>query len=42
MTTTATDTATRVDEIAEGIYRIATSVAVIPGGFSFNQILVAD
>jgi flavorubredoxin len=42
MTTTGTDTAARVDEIADGIYRISTSVPVIPGGFTFNQILVAD
>jgi flavorubredoxin len=41
MTTTA-DTAARVDEIAEGIYRISTPVTLIPGGFSFNQYLVAD
>ena len=41
MTTTA-DTATSVDEIADGIYRISTPVTLIPGGFSFNQYLVAD
>ena len=41
MTTTA-DTAARVDEIADGIYRISTPVTLIPGGFSFNQYLVAD
>ena len=41
MTTTA-DTATRVDEIADGIYRISTPVTLIPGGFSFNQYLLAD
>jgi flavorubredoxin len=33
---------TRVDEVAEGIYRISTPVDVIPGGFSFNQYLIAD
>ena len=33
---------TRVDEIAEGIYRISTPVSEIPGGFSFNQYLVID
>ena len=34
----------RVDEIADGIYRISTSVPIpaIPGGFTFNQILVRD
>ena len=35
---------TRVDEIADGIYRISTSVPIpaIPGGFTFNQFLVRD
>lgn len=35
---------TAIDEIADGIYRISTSVTGIdvPGGFSFNQYLVAD
>jgi flavorubredoxin len=35
---------TRVDEIADGIYRINTPVTGIdiPGGFSFNQYLVVD
>ena len=35
---------TRVDEIADGIYRISTSVPIpaIPGGFTFNQILIRD
>lgn len=33
---------TRVDEIAEQIYRISTSVSEVPGGFSFNQYLVVD
>jgi flavorubredoxin len=35
---------TRVDEIAEGIFRISTSVPIpaIPGGFTFNQILIRD
>ncbi|MDH6124595.1 MBL fold metallo-hydrolase [Kitasatospora sp. GP82] len=34
---------TRVDEIAEGIYRISTFVAEIapPAGFTFNQFLIA-
>jgi flavorubredoxin len=34
---------TRVDEVASGIYRICTPVppAAMPGGFSFNQYLVA-
>jgi flavorubredoxin len=33
---------TRVDEVAEGIYRISTPVTVLPGGFTFNQYLVVD
>jgi flavorubredoxin len=33
---------TRVDEVADGIYRISTPVTVLPGGFSFNQYLVVD
>ena len=35
-------TDTTIDEIADGIYRISTPVAAIPGGFSFNQYLVVD
>jgi flavorubredoxin len=33
---------TRVDEVADGIYRISTPVDLVPGGFSFNQYLVVD
>lgn len=35
---------TRVDEIADGIFRISTSVPLpaLPGGFTFNQILIRD
>jgi flavorubredoxin len=35
---------TRIDEIAEGIFRIHTPVppTAIPGGFSFNQYLLLD
>ena len=33
---------TRVDEVAAGIYRISTPVDAIPGGFTFNQYLIAD
>ncbi len=33
---------TRIDEIADGIYRISTPVTVIPGGFTFNQFLIVD
>ncbi len=34
----------RVDEIANGIYRINVPVppTVVPGGFSFNQYLIID
>ena len=43
MTTRTSSDATRVDEIADGIYRLATAVD-LPGGmaFSFNQYLVDD
>jgi flavorubredoxin len=35
---------TRIDEIADGIYRLSTLVAEVapPAGFSFNQFLVLD
>ena len=33
---------TRIDEIADGIYRISTQSEVIPGGFTFNQFLIRD
>jgi flavorubredoxin len=33
---------TRIDEIADHIYRISTPVAAIPGGFTFNQYLIDD
>jgi flavorubredoxin len=38
------DSGTRIDEIADGIYRIATPVppSAVPGGFSFNQYLIVD
>ncbi len=37
-----TDSPTRVDEIANGIFRISTAVGeeVMPGGFTFNQFLI--
>lgn len=37
-------TGTRIDEIANGIFRISTPVSpeVIPGGFTFNQFLIVD
>ena len=38
------ESGTRVDEIADGIYRISTPVppASFPGGFTFNQFLIDD
>ena len=33
---------TSLDEIADGIYRISTAVDALPGGFTFNQFLIAD
>jgi len=35
---------TRIDEIADGIYRISTKVPpeFLPGGFTFNQFLIDD
>lgn len=39
---TNSQSGTAVDEVAGGIYRIHTPVADIPGGFSFNQYLIAD
>lgn len=34
------DEATRVDEIADGVYRLSTYTEAVPGGFTFNQFLV--
>ena len=38
------DTGTRIDEIADGIFRLCTPVppSAFPGGFTFNQYLVRD
>jgi flavorubredoxin len=36
------NSSTRIDEIVDGIFRISTSLPVIPGGFTFNQILIRD
>ena len=36
------ESGTNVEEIGEGIYRINTPLSLVPGGFSFNQYLVAD
>lgn len=35
-------TGTRIDEVADGIYRICTPLDVIPGGFTFNSYLITD
>ena len=40
MTITNAQSGTNVHEIAPSIFRISTPVAAIPGGFTFNQILV--
>jgi flavorubredoxin len=32
---------TRTDEIADGIHRISTALPALPGGFTFNQFLIA-
>jgi len=42
MGVTNKQTGTRIDEIGAGIYRIHTPFTDIPGGFSFNQYLLAD
>jgi flavorubredoxin len=42
MTTNLKASTTKVDEIADGIYRISTPVDVVPGGFTFNQFLIED
>lgn len=39
------ETGTRIDEIDDGVYRISTPIPPgpgAPGGFSFNQFLIAD
>ncbi len=44
MPTTNQDSGTRIDEVADGIYRISTPVppSAMPGGFTFNQYLLLD
>ncbi len=44
MTVTNPESGTNVHEIASGIFRISTPVppGAIPGGFTFNQILIVD
>ena len=42
MGVTNAQSGTRVDEVADGIYRINTPFRDVPGGFSFNQYLIRD
>ncbi|MFO1419202.1 MAG: hypothetical protein U1E83_11105 [Methylotetracoccus sp.] len=42
MTVTNHQSGTRIDEIADRIYRISTPVSIPGGGFSFNQYLIDD
>ena len=44
MTVTNTQSGTNVHEISAGVYRISTPVppSQLPGGFTFNQFLIAD
>lgn len=42
MSITNQQSGTNVHEIAAGIFRISTPASTIPGGFTFNQILVVD
>jgi flavorubredoxin len=42
MTITNAQSGTNVHEIAANIYRISTPAEIMPGGFTFNQILVVD
>jgi flavorubredoxin len=42
MTITNRESGTQIDEVADGIFRISTPLAAVPGGFSFNQYLVMD
>ncbi|HUQ02208.1 MAG TPA: hypothetical protein VM261_06900 [Kofleriaceae bacterium] len=42
MTTTNSQTGTRIDEISDRIFRISTPIRDMPGGFTFNQYLVVD
>ena len=42
MTMTNVASGTNVHEIADGIFRINTPVELLPGGFKFNQYLIAD
>lgn len=39
---TNTESGTRVDEIAQDLFRISTPASAVPGGFTFNQFLLRD
>ena len=39
---TNTESGTRVDEIAQDLFRISTPVSAVPGGFTFTQFLLRD
>jgi hypothetical protein len=39
---TNANSGTRIDEIADGIYRISTPLRDVLGGFTFNQFLIVD
>jgi flavorubredoxin len=42
MPVTSRESGTRIDEIEDGLYRVSTPIPDAPGGFSFNQFLIAD
>lgn len=42
MSITNSQSGTNVHEVADGLYRINTPVALLGGGFSFNQYLILD
>src|SRR5687767_15669742 len=39
---TNSESGTNIHEVADGVYRINTPFANLPGGFSFNQYLIVD
>ena len=42
MSVTNKASGTTIDEVGDGIFRISTPVAAVPGGFTFNQYLLRD
>ena len=42
MSVTNAQSGTNVHEIGPGVFRISTPVSAVPGGFTFNQILLVD